>query len=95
MVPAKVTVEDATAEVAAAALLLQDALPLRRRRAAALSSEKRAEDSLGDARESLALVFELVAQGQLGQPALDALGFGGSCRILQLPSAPSLRAVQK
>ena len=93
MVPAKVTVEDAAAEVAATTLLLQDALPLRRRRAAALSSEKRAKDSLGDAR--LALVFELVAQGQLGQPALDSLGFGGSCRILQVPSAPSLRAVQK
>ena len=83
MVPAQVAIEDAAAQVAAAILLLKDALPLSGCWAAALSSEKRAEGSLGYARKPFPLVLELVAQGQLGQPALDALGFGGSCRILQ------------
>ena len=94
MIPTKISIEYAATQVAAAILLLKDALPLSGCRAAALSSEKRAEDSLGYAREPFPLVLELVAQWQPGQPALDALGFGGSCRILQVPSAPSLRAVQ-
>ena len=63
MVPAQVAIEDATAQVAAAILLLKDALPLSGRRAAALGSEKRAEDSLGYAGESFPLVLELVVQG--------------------------------
>ena len=66
MVPAKVTVEDATAEVAAAVLLLQDALPLSQRGAALLCSEELAKASLGYACQPFALVLKVVAEGQLG-----------------------------
>ena len=89
VVPAQITVKDAAAQVAAVALLLQDALPLCVRWAAALGSQQRAEDPLGYARESFASVVEIVSQRQLGQPALDAVGFEG-----QLPDfANSLGAV--
>ena len=59
-----------------AVLLFEDALPLCLRGAAALCSEELAKDLLGDAGQPLALVLKVV-QGQLGQPALDALGFRG------------------
>ena len=66
MVPLHVAVKDAPAQVAAAVLLLEDALPLCLRWAAALCSQQRAEDPLGYTRKSLSPVLELVAQLQLG-----------------------------